>query len=59
MKQHGSYNREQLQDWMNLLWFILNPPNDKYAKVLKFIEIAITAPKRVKYRDSMMQNITK
>lgn len=59
MKQHGSYNREQLQDWMNLLWFILNPPNDKYAKVLKFIEIAIMEPKRVKYRDSMMQNTTK
>ena len=47
MKQHGSYNREQLQDWMNLIWFILNPPNDKYAKVLKFIEIVIMAPKRV------------
>ena len=47
MKQHGSNNREQLQDWMNLIWFILNPPNDKYAKVLKFIKIAIMAPKRV------------
>ncbi len=59
MKQHGSYDREHLQDWMNLLWFILNPPNDKYAKVLKFIEIAISSPKRVKYRDSMMKNFSK
>lgn len=53
MKQHGSYNRDNLQDWMNLLWFILNKPNDKYAKVLKFIELAINSPKRVKYREAM------
>lgn len=53
MREHGSYNRDNLQDWMNLLWFILNKPNDKYAKVLKFIELAINSPKRVKYRDAM------
>lgn len=53
MKEHGSYNRDDLQDWMNLLWFILNDPSDKYAKVIKFIELAINTPKRVKYRDAM------
>lgn len=53
MRQHGSYNRDNLQDWMNLLRFILNEPYDKYAKVLKFIELAINSPKRVKYRDAM------
>ena len=53
IRQHGSYNRDDLQDWMNLLWFILNKPNDKYAKVLKFIELAINTPTRVKYREAM------
>ena len=53
MKEHGSYNRDNLQDWMNLLWFILNEPNDKYAKVLKFIDLAINSPARVKYREAM------
>ena len=53
IRQHGSYNRDDLQDWMNLLWFILNKPNDKYAKVLKFIELAINTPTRVKYRETM------
>ena len=53
MRQHGSYNRDNLQDWMNLLWLILNEPYDKYTKVLKFIELAINSPKRVKYRDAM------
>ena len=38
MRQHGSYNRDNLQDWMNLLWFILNELYDKYTKVLRFIE---------------------
>ena len=59
MRQHGSYNRDNLQDWMNLLWFILNKPFDKYAKVLKFIELAINSPKRVKYRDAMKVKVPK
>lgn len=59
MKQHGSYNRDNLQDWMNLLWFILNDPSNKYAKVLKFIEIAINSPKRVKYREAMRVKVPK
>lgn len=59
MRQHGSYNRDNLQDWMNLLWFILNEPYDKYAKVLKFIELAINSPTRVKYRDAMKAKVPK
>ena len=31
----------------------MNEPNDKYDKVLKFIQLAINSPKRVKYRDTM------
>lgn len=37
MREHGGYDREYLQDWMNLFWFIMNEPKDKYDKVLKFI----------------------
>ena len=59
MRQHGSYNRDNLQDWMNLLWFILNEPYDKYAKVLRFIELAINSPTRVKYRDAMKAKVPK
>lgn len=53
MREHGGYDREYLQDWMNLFWFIMNEPKDKYDKVLKFIRLAIISPKRVKYRDVM------
>ena len=59
MRQHGSYYRDNLQDWMNLLWFILNEPYDRYAKVLRFIELAINSPTRVKYRDAMKAKVPK
>ena len=53
MRMHGSYEREHMQDWMNLFYFIMNKPSDKYDKVLKFIQLAVNSPKRVKYRDAM------
>lgn len=53
IKSHGAYDREHLQDWLNLFWFIMNEPKDKYDKVLKFIEMAVLSQKRVRYRDVM------
>ena len=53
MKAHGGYDRDNLQDWMNLIWFILSEPKNRYEKVHKFIILAINSPKRVKYRDVM------
>lgn len=57
MRAHGGYDREHLQDWMNLFWFIMNDPQDKYDKVLKFIKIAVMSPQRVKYRDIMSKQL--
>lgn len=51
MREHGGYDRRHLQDWMNLFWFIMNGPEDKFDKVKLFIERAIRIRKRVKYRD--------
>ena len=54
MREHGEFDRDHLQqDWMNLFRFIQNGSNDRYDKVLDFIELAITVPQRVKYRDVM------
>lgn len=53
MRMHGSYERENMQDWMNLFYIMMNEPKDKYDKVLKFIQLAVYSPKRVKYRDAM------
>ena len=50
---HSRYDREHLQDWMNLFYFIINKAKDKYDKVLILIELAINSPKRVKCRDAI------
>ena len=53
MKEHGGYNRDDLQDWMNLIWFIFSKPDNRYEKIDKFINLALCASKRVKFRDVM------
>ena len=53
MKSHGGYNRDNLQSWMNLIWFILSKPQNRYEKIRKFFNIAVCTHKRVKYRDVM------
>lgn len=51
MSAHGGYDREEIQDWLNLLWFITNGPKGRYDKVLLFIQMALKTRKRVKYRE--------
>ena len=53
MKEHGGYNRDNLQDWMNLIWFIFSKPANRYVKVGKFIEMAINSSHLVRYRKVM------
>lgn len=50
MNNHQGFNREELQDWLNLFAFIYNPPKNRYEKILKFIDLAIKAKKVVRYR---------
>lgn len=50
---HGGYNRKNIQDWLNLFWFIMNGPLDKFDKVKKFIEMAVSTNKKVRYRKVM------
>lgn len=56
MSSHGGFNREELQDWLNLFWFITNGPKDRYEKVLLFIEKALKTRKRIKFRDFYAKN---
>lgn len=55
MRAHGGYNRDNLQDWMNLAWFILSEPVNRYEKIDKFINLALNSPIKVKYREVMMK----
>lgn len=53
MRAHGGYNRDNLQDFMNLISFILNDPKDRYKKIDLFINMALNEPVMVRYRDVM------
>lgn len=55
MRAHGGYNRENLQDYMNLISFILNEPHDRYEKIDKFLNMALLSSSLVRYRDVMSQ----
>lgn len=57
MKYHGGYNRDDLQDWMNLICFILSKPHNRYEKVSKFIDMALSVPLLVRYRDVMCKKV--
>lgn len=59
MNAHGGYNRDNLQDWMNLISFILSEPKDRYEKIDLFINMALNSPRVVKYRDVMSKKISK
>lgn len=53
IREHGGYDRSQLQDWLNLIWFILSDPADRYQKVNVFLKLAMNSPIRLKFRDVM------
>ena len=52
MRNHPSYDRGSLQDWLNLFWFITsNKDRTPYEKAKKFIQMAILTHKVIRYRD--------
>lgn len=46
MKAHGGYDRSNLQDWMNLVYFILSKPSNRFQKIEKIFEIVLYYPQR-------------
>lgn len=59
MRAHGGYDRDNLQDFMNLIAFILNKPKDRYEKIDLFINMALSTPSVVRYRDAMSKKPSK
>ena len=50
MRNHEGFSRENLQDWTNLISFMINDPENRYDKIKKILKIALSSPKKVKYR---------
>lgn len=51
LRAHSSFMRTNLNGYLNLFAFIMNPPHDKLKKVEIFLELAIKSRVTLKYRD--------
>ena len=51
LNSHSSFDRGNLQGYLNLLAFVTNPPVDMLEKVELVIKLAFQNPKLLRYRD--------
>jgi 5-methylcytosine-specific restriction endonuclease McrA len=51
LNTHSSFNRENMQSYLNLFAFVSNPPVDLLEKVELIIKTAFDNPKSLRYRD--------
>ena len=48
---HSGFDRSQIQSYLNLYAFVLNPPTDKLEKVEILLNLAFENPKLLRYRE--------
>ena len=53
---HSGFDRSQIQAYLNLYAFVINPPSDKLEKVEKLLNLAFENPKLLRYRDMYAAN---
>ncbi len=51
LNAHSGFNRDSLQDYLNLFAFVRNPPYEMLEKVEKVVNLAFQNPKFLRYRD--------
>jgi hypothetical protein len=51
LNAHGSFDRDDIQGYLNLFAFVTNPPGDLLEKVELVIKTAFENPKSLRYRD--------
>ena len=51
LNAHSGFNRDNLQDYLNLFTFVRNPPYELLEKVEKVINLAFQKPKSLRYRE--------
>jgi hypothetical protein len=51
IREHGGFRREDLQDWMNLAWFVLHGEDAVYLRVRDFLRKAVSEQHLLRYRD--------
>lgn len=53
---HGSYDREEIQDWCNLFSFMYNHNGIMSLMITDFLKLAISTKKVMRYRKVMQKN---
>lgn len=53
---HSGFNREHLQDYLNLFCFIVNGPRDKLKKIEILLNLALNTKVSLKYRELFMKD---
>lgn len=51
LNAHSGFNRDDLQGYLNLYAFVINPPSDYLEKVERLIKMVFEKPKLLRYRD--------
>ena len=51
LNAYSGFNRNELQGYLNLYSFVINPPADHLEKVEKIIKMVFENPKSLRYRD--------
>jgi len=56
LNAHSGFNRDSLQNYMNLFTFVRNPPHEPLEKVAKIVNLAFENPKSLRYREQFGLN---
>jgi len=56
LKAHSGFNRDELDDYLNLFVFITNPPMDKLEKIDILLNLAFQSAVSLKYREYFSRN---
>ena len=56
LNAHSGFSRDDLQSYLNLYSFVINPPYDHLEKVEEIIKMVFENPKSLKYREQFGLN---
>lgn len=56
LHSHNSFNRDEINGYLNLFSFIINPPHDYLEKVEELVNLAFQKRKLLRYRDQFGLN---
>lgn len=55
LNAHRGFSRDDLQNYLNLYSFVINPPSDHLEKVEKIIKMVFENPKSLKHREQFVE----